>query len=728
LKSEKLKSGTSKSGTGTSPEICSRTARKADLPLPSVEAAVSLFDEGCTIPFVARYRKDMTGALSDEDLRRLWGCLEDVRALEERRAAIRSALEKSGKLTDTLREKLQGLETRQQLEDFYEPFKERRRTKATVARERGLEGLARLIRDPGERRPAAVLASSFLNPGKGVASVEDALSGAVDIIVDEISVDPEVRGVIRERRSRGQVAVKVARGKKEEAEKSVYRDLLDLRAPVTSIKPHRVLALNRAEREGFLSVSVEGDASWEERQISRRHLPGPGRPADQLMRQAITRALQDRVGPACENDVRRHLTELAQERAIETFRENLRQLLLAPPLKRKAILGVDPGFTSGCKCAAVDAHGNYLSSVTIFPQKSPQKARELLLEMVERHGLEVIAIGNGTASRETSRFVREALKSLGGKKAVSQVIVSEAGASVYSASALAAREHPDLDVTVRGALSIARRVQDPLAELVKIDPWHLGVGQYQHDVDERKLRKALDGVVEQAVNQVGVDLNRASVSLLERVSGISPRQARAIVERREKMGPFKNRAELLKVQGIGKKVYQQAAGFLRIPESTEPLDRTAVHPESYKIARKIAKSLKRSIEELLGETELLSGLDPARFAGGIQGVETVADILRELAQPGRDPRGEARSFEYTEGVEQISELKPGMVLTGTVTNLTDFGAFVDLGVHRDGLLHISRLGRRVDHPAEVVRLGQQVRVRVESVDLERERIALALEG
>ncbi len=718
-----------KTETPTSPKICASTARRANLPPRSVEAAIALLDEGCTIPFVARYRKDVTGGLSDEDLRRLGGCLEEVRALEERRATIRSAMEKAGKLTEDLEKTLEKIETRQELEDFYEPFKERRRTKAAIAKERGLEGLARRIKDPGERSPVEILAASYVDPEKGVHSTEEALAGAVDILVEEISVDPEVRRTIRERRQRGLITAKAARGKKEDAEKSVYRELVGFRAPVTKMKAHRVLAINRGEREGLLSVSIEGDAEWEERQIARRYLPRPGRPADGLLGEAIARALQDRVGPACENDVRRELTEKAEERAIETFRENLRQLLLAPPLKRKVILGVDPGYSSGCKCAAVDAHGNYVASATIHPHTTgiPRKALEEFHSLLERQGVEVVAIGNGTASRETSRFVKEALKALPSKRPVSQSIVSEAGASIYSASPLAAKEHPDLDVTIRGALSIARRVQDPLAELVKIDPWHLGVGQYQHDVEERKLRKALDGVVEQAVNEVGVDLNRASVPLLERISGISPRQARSIVERRETCGPFQGRSDLLKVSGIGAKVFEQAAGFLRVPESKEPLDRSAVHPESYDLARRIAESLGRSIEELQGEKALLSGLDPARFAQGIQGVETVADILRELAQPGRDPRGEARSFAYTEGVEKFTDLKPGMLLTGTVTNLTDFGAFVDLGVHRDGLIHISRFGRRVEHPSDAVRLGQQVRVRVESVDLERERIGLVLE-
>ncbi len=706
-----------------------RTARLLNLPLRSVEAAAALFEEGCTIPFIARYRKDATGGLSDEDLRRLEEGLEEARAVEERREAILSALEKSGKLTDALRAELARIDTRRELEDLYQPFKEKRRTRASQARERGLEPLAERLLDSAESRPPAVLAAPYVDPEKGVPTVEEALRGAVDIIVDRIGTDPEARRRIRESRAAGFLAVQAARGKKEEAEKSVYRELLGLRTRVGSIKPHRVLAANRGETEGLLSVSVEGDGPREEREVLRRYLPRPGRPAGSLVAEAVAAALKDRLGPAAERDVRRSLSEAAEARAIETFRENLRQLLLAPPLSRRAILGMDPGFAHGVKCAVVDARGAYISSVTLYPhppQSRVREAAEAVVRLIEAQEVDVVAIGNGTGSRETGRFVREALKSV--KRPVAQVIVSEAGASIYSASRVAAEEHPDLDVTIRGALSIARRVQDPLAELVKIDPWSLGVGQYQHDVDEGQLRKALDGVVERAVNEVGVDLNRASVSLLARVSGIGPRTARAIFERREKSGPFRSRADLLRVPGIGEKVYQQAAGFLRVPESPEPLDRTAVHPESYGLARRIAEALGRPIEGLPGEAAALRALDPARFAGGIFGVETVSDIIEELAQPGRDPRGEPPSFEYTEGVEAIADLKPGMVLTGTVTNLADFGAFVDLGVHRDGLLHVSRLGRRVDHPSEVLRLGQAVRVRVESVDLERERISLALEG
>jgi uncharacterized protein len=712
-----------------SPEIAARAARLANLPLRSVEAAVALIDDGCTIPFIARYRKDATGGLGDGDLRRLEERIEEARAFVERRASIRAILEKAGKLTPDLDARLAAAATRQELEDLYEPFKERRRTKASAALERGLGPLADRLADPGERGRPEDLAAPFVSAEKGVGSVEEALAGAADIIVDRIATDPEVRKLVRESRAGGTLVVRASRGKSEEAARSVYRELVGLRASVRSLRPHRVLAVNRGEREGPLSVSVEGDREREERGILRKFLPRPGRPADACIREAAARALDDRVGPAGENDVRRTLTEDAEARSIDTFRENLRQLLLSPPLKRTVILGVDPGFSHGLKCAAIDACGAFLAATTIHPNRGhPEGAAREVRALVEKLRADLVAIGNGTGSREAARFVRDALRDLPGGRRVQQAIVSEAGASIYSASEEAAEEHPDLDVEARGALSIARRVQDPLAELVKIDPWHLGVGQYQHDLDEGKLRKALDGVVEAAVNEVGVDLNRASPALLRRVSGIGPRIARAIVERRKTAGPFRSRADLREVAGIGAKAFEQAAGFLRVPESSEPLDRTAVHPESYGVARRIAAAAGRSVEEIAGHPEVLQTVDPARFAEGPAGVEAVRDILRELAQPGRDPRGEAASMEYTEGVESIEALRPGMTVSGTVTNLADFGAFVDIGVHRDGLIHVSRLGRRVGHPSEVLRLGQRVRAKVEAVDLDRQRISLSLEA
>lgn len=699
---------------------------RLSLPRASLLPALRLLDEGCTVPFIARYRKDQTRGLDDEQLRSLVDEREQAEALESRRDAIAASMSELGFMTEERSRALAALTSKRELEDFYRPFKPTRTTKAAKAEAAGLGPLADAIRDPEERRPDSVLARGFVDAARGVADPGAALSGAREILIEGFARDPGLRAELRRRRERGRLVVKAARGKKEEAAAGNYRDLVGLDTPLQRLRGHRVMAVNRGESEGLLSVRILGRDPKEAEALARRFTPRRARP---ILLEAFEKSLKDRVGPAVERELRQELTEEAHSGAIATFRENLRQRLMEPPLGRKVILGVDPGFRSGCKCAVVDGHGVYRGSVTIFPnppKARPEKARADLLALVDAHGVEVVAIGNGTASRETARFVRAALKSCqeDSGRAVQQCVVSEAGASVYSASAVARAEHPDLDVTVRGCLSIARRVQDPLAELVKIEPRSLGLGQYQHDLDEGRLSRALDGVVEQAVNQVGVDLNRASAPLLQRVSGLNAKTAAAIVAARGS-GPFPGRSALMKVKGIGARTYQQAAGFLRIPDGAEPLDRTAIHPDHYPVARAIAARLGKPIAELAGAPEL-AGLDAESFVSGEVGAATVADILEELARPGRDPRGEAAGLEYSEGVERFEDLTIGMSLTGNVTNLTDFGAFVDLGVGRDGLIHVSRFGRRVGHPSEAVRLGERVKVVVEGVDAERRRISLAL--
>jgi protein Tex len=714
----------------SSSAVISRTlSKKLGLEERSVKSALALIDEGCTIPFIARYRKDQTGGLSDEDLRGLDEALTEVRALEDRRDTIRKSLEKQGFLTDELSRKLKSITSKQGLEDFYLPYKPSRHTKADKARKKGLEGLAKALLATKSQGHPRELAKAYISAAKEVATVDEALEGALDILVDQLANRADIRAHVREKRSRGFLTIKAARGKKDDAANSVYRDLVGLHVRVSSLKGHRVLAIDRGERENLLSVKVEGEQKWEIQDITRFWLPHNFRPPQAtyaILQKAVEQALADRIGPACEKDVRKELSEAAQTAALETFRVNLRALLRSPPLKRRTVLGIDPGFRSGCKIALIDERGKYLASATIYPTTGKaQGAEKTVRGLLEKYPITVVAIGNGTASRETGRFVRDLLKNFQpkDKRGISQIIVSEAGASVYSASKLASEEHPELDVTIRGALSIARRVLDPLAELVKIDPKSLGVGQYQHDIDGKRLDSALGGIVEQVVNEVGVDLNRASVSLLSYVSGIGPKLAKTIVKQREKR-PFASRAELLKVAGLGKRTYQQAAGFLRVPESKETLDHTAVHPESYALARQIASTLKTTIGELAGNKTLLDAVQPEQFLEGSAGLQTILDILDELAQPGRDPRGEAQSFEYTDGIETVEDLSVGLKLKGTVTNVTDFGAFVDIGVHRDGLIHISKFGRRVQHPSDMVSVGELVDVVVESVDKERGRISL----
>lgn len=699
-----------------------RVAEALRLDAKRVFAALQLLEGGATIPFVARYRKDHTGSLDEVALRHAASESERLRALDERRAQVLAALEERQILTPELRAAIEHASTRAVLDDLYAPYKTAKKTRASQAIERGLLPLAELLLDARERRNPHELAGPFVSAEKGVPTVQDALDGASDVIRERVATDAAARERVRETFwERGRLVVSAARGKKTEAEASKFRDLVGLEREARRLPGHRVLAVNRGEREGLLSVGVTGPAPELGRWLEARFGLGVPRPAVALLGAAIQSAYEERLAPSAEASVRGRITELAEDAAIDAFTRNLKSLLLAPPLKGRNVLGFDPGFANGCKLAAVDATGKLLGTVTIYPH--PPRTREAdaragLTKIVKDARVELVAVGNGTGARESVKFVRAVLG-----KSVEVAVVSEAGASVYSASDLAREELPGLDVTLRGAVSIARRVQDPLAELVKVEPRSLGVGQYQHDVDGKRLEEALDAVVEDAVAAVGVDVNTASPALLRRVPAVGPTLAKALVAERDANGPFVTREDLRRVRGLGPKTFEQAVGFLRV-RGKEPLDATAVHPESYELARRIVREL--GVDLAKPDAAKLD-VDPARFAGEAAGPETVRDILAELARPGRDPRGEAKSFEYQEGVEKPEDLKVGMLLPGTVTNVTDFGAFVDIGVHRDGLVHVSQLAdHRVAHPSDVVAVGDQVRVRVVEIDLERGRISLSL--
>jgi uncharacterized protein len=726
----------------TTKDQAERIAEVLTLDAKRVFSALELFDGGASVPFVARYRKDRTGSLDEVALRKIANEASRLRALDARREAITSALEERGVLDETLRRELESATSLATLEDLYAPWKQARKTRGAAALERGLGPLAEKLLDARERGVPLELAAAFVSPEKGVASPDAALEGALDVIRDRVATDPLARARVRELFwEKGRLSVSAARGKLEQVLASKFRDLVSTAATRAEKMPrpaldrearrlpaHRILAVNRGEREGLLSVSVKGSDEEALRWLSGRYATRPDRPAGRAVALAVESAYHDRLAQAASNHVRARLSELAEDAALETFERNLRAILLAPPVPGQVVLGFDPGFANGCKLAVVDATGKVLGATTIFPHTGKEKenqARATLTALVGKHGVTLVAIGNGTGARESAKFVRAVL----GKK-LEVAIVAETGASVYSASDLAREELPDLDVTLRGAVSIARRVQDPLAELVKVEPKSLGVGQYQHDVDEKRLEQVLDGVVEDAVSAVGCDANTASAALLRRVAGIGPGLAAEIVSDRNARGPFSSRADLRRVKGLGPRTFEQAAGFLRVT-GPEPLDRTAVHPESYDLALRIARELELDLRAegfARGAlAEKLAGVDPERFVSPLAGVETVRDILSELARPGRDPRGTARSFEYAEGIEKIEDLRVGMKLPGTVTNVTDFGAFVDLGVHRDGLVHVSQLAdHRVGHPSDVVAPGDQVEVRVLEVDLERGRISLSM--
>ena len=698
-----------------------------------VENVVRLIDEGNTIPFIARYRKELHGAMDDTALRTLADRLQYLRNLDKRREEVKSAIEGQGKLTEELSAAIDAAATLAEVEDLYRPYKQKRRTRATVAREKGLEPLAELLFAQAADGPAPEeAAGAFIDPEKGVETAEDALQGASDIIAERISDDADIRKRLRELVWKKGSLVSAAAAK--EPEDTVYRLYYAFRSPLNRVQGHQVLAINRGEREGVLKVSVEMEREAALIPV-RRAVLNPGAPAMAFVRAAAEDAYDRLIFPSVEREMRSLLTEQADEGAIKMFGLNLKPLLMQPPVKGFVTMGLDPGYRNGCKVAVVDATGKVLDTAVVYPtfsQRKKEEAIDTLAKLIRRHGVAHIAIGNGTASRETEQMTVELIKQLGG--GVSYMIVNEAGASVYSASKLAAEEFPDYDVNLRSAVSIARRLQDPLAELVKIDPKAIGVGQYQHDMPQARLGEALDGVVEDCVNAVGVDANTASPSLLQRVSGLTAATARNLVRYREEHGAFTTRKQLLKVPKLGPKAYEQCAGFLRVPESPSILDHTGVHPESYGAAEKLLAACgytQTDVEtgglEELKERVAAYGEEKAAEVCGV-GVPTLRDIVGELVKPGRDPRDELPRPILRTDVLEMKDLKPGMELTGTVRNVIDFGVFVDIGVHQDGLVHISQLreGRRVQHPSEVCAVGDIVTVWVLEVDEKKKRISLTM--
>ncbi len=715
----------------TAETIARRIAEEIGARPAQVAAAVDLIDGGATVPFIARYRKEATGGLDDTQLRDLHERLSYLRELEARRAAIREAIREQGKLTGDLESAIAGADTKARLEDLYLPFKPKRRTKAMIARENGLEPLLRAIEADRAAKPET-LAEAFLSDK--VASVKAALEGARDIKCEALTEDADLLGRLRAFMHREAIlSARVVPGKEEAGAK--FSDYFDHREKWAEIPAHRALAIMRAANEEIVTIDIApdpetGTARAEAIVASAIGVEGQA-PGDVWLRQAAGWAWRVKLKLSMYLDLFGDLRRRAHEEAITVFARNMKDLLYASPAGQRPTLGLDPGIRTGVKAAVVDATGKLVDTATVYPfqpRNDVAGAQAKIAELVKRHKVELIAIGNGTASRETERLVEETIRLMpeGGPRPT-KVVVSEAGASVYSASELAAREFPGLDVSLRGAVSIARRLQDPLAELVKIEPKSIGVGQYQHDVDQGRLAKSLDAVVEDAVNAVGVDLNTASAPLLRQMAGLGPSLADAIVAHRDANGAFVTRKALMKVSGLGPKAFEQCAGFLRIRGGTEPLDGSAVHPEAYGLARRIVKACGRDIRDIMGNAAVLNGLNPQDFVDDTFGLPTVRDILSELEKPGRDPRPDFRTATFAEGVDAISDLKPGMMLEGAVTNVAAFGAFVDVGVHQDGLVHISQLADRfVKHPHEVVKVGDVVRVRVVEVDIARKRIGLSM--
>lgn len=693
------------------------------------ENTVRLLDEGNTVPFIARYRKEMTGSLDDQIIRQLSERLTALRNLEDRRTQVRTAIAEQGRLTDALAAKLDAAQTQTEIEDIYRPFRPKRRTRASIAKEKGLQPLADIIWGQKLIGTPEEAAKAFVDSGQGVDTVLDAINGAMDILAEQISDDADLRKLLREETIKCGAIV----SKKTKDEPSVYEMYYDYREPLKKAAGHRVLAMNRGEKEGFLSVKIEGEEEKLLQRMERRLIRRSSDTAD-ILRGVIADSYKRLIAPSLEREIRNDLTEKAEEAAIGVFRENLRQLLLQPPISGKVVLALDPAYRTGCKIAVIDATGKPLETTVVYPtppQNKTAEAEKKLLALVEKYGVDLISIGNGTASRESELFVAEMLKKT--KRRVQYIIANEAGASVYSASKLGAEEFPDYDVSLRSAVSIGRRIQDPLAELVKIDPKSIGVGQYQHDMNQKRLSEALSGVVEDCVNSVGVDLNTASPALLSYVAGIHATVAKNILKYREEHGKFTARRELLKVAKLGPKAYEQCAGFLRLPESEMPLDRTGVHPESYAAAEGLLALCGYGLADVAAKR--VSGLakkikSPEKTAAELGiGVPTLEDIMRELEKPGRDPREDAPAPVLRSDVLSMEDLQEGMVLTGTVRNVIDFGVFVDIGVHQDGLVHISQIcDRFIKHPLEAVRLGDVVRVKVLSVDLQKKRIALTMKG
>ncbi|MFC3284827.1 Tex family protein [Litchfieldella rifensis] len=720
-------------------KITARLAEELAVRPQQVAATVELLDGGATVPFISRYRKEVTGGLDDTQLRQLDERLRYLRELEERREAVLTAIDEQGKLSDELAGLIRAADTKQRLEDLYLPYKKKRRTKAQIAREAGLEPLAdALLADPNLDPEAT--AQGYLHPAEGdIPAIEDAkaaLDGAKQILMERFAEDAELVGRLRERLwNEGQLSARVIDGRQGEGAK--FSDYFEHDERLARAPSHRALAMFRGRNEGVLSLAIklsgEDEAPRHPGEVAiAQHfdIRDEGRAADRWLTEVVRWTWRVKLYTHLETELMGRLRERAEQEAIGVFAANLKDLLLAAPAGPKATLAIDPGLRTGCKVAVVDATGQFLEHATIYPHAPQNRWDESLAvlgKLVERHGVELIAVGNGTASRETDKLAGELVKAMAGKQRLAKVMVSEAGASVYSASEYAAREFPDLDVTIRGAVSIARRLQDPLAELVKIEPKSIGVGQYQHDVSQLQLSKSLEAVIEDCVNAVGVDLNMASSALLSRVSGLNPGLADNIVARRNAQGAFKSRKELLDVGRLGPKTFEQCAGFLRIMNGDNPLDGSAVHPEAYSLVERIARQRQRDVASLIGDSATLKAIRPADFVDDHFGVPTISDILAELDKPGRDPRPEFRAAEFREGVETLKDLEPGMVLEGTVTNVTHFGAFVDIGVHQDGLVHISALSDKfVEDPRSVVKAGDIVKVKVMSVDLQRARIGLSM--
>ncbi len=710
--------------------IVQMLARELDQSAQHVQNVVDLLDEGNTIPFIARYRKELHGSMDDTVLRTLEERLQYLRSLEKRREEVRSAIEAQGKLTEALSAAIASAVTLAEVEDLYRPYKPKRRTRATVARERGLEPLAELLFAQGPDCPAPLAAAAaYVDPEKGVETLADALQGASDIIAETISDDAAIRKSLRELvLKRGRLVSKAAT-----EEDTVYRLYYDFAQSIPRLQGHQILAINRGEREGLLKAVVVTDRD-QALPLLRRAVVRPGTRAMAFMKAVAEDAYDRLLYPSLEREVRNTLTDQASEGAIHNFALNLRPLLMQPPVKGRVTMGLDPGYRMGCKVAVVDATGKVLDTTVVYPTHGERKKAEciaVLADLIRRHGVACIAIGNGTASRETEQMTVELLRQVGG--GVSYMIVSEAGASVYSASPLAAEEFPEYDVNLRSAVSIARRLQDPLAELVKIDPKAIGVGQYQHDMPGKRLDEALGNVVEDCVNSVGVDVNTASPSLLQRVAGLTAATAKNLVKYREENGPFTARKQILKVPKLGPKAFEQCAGFLRVPESGAVLDNTAVHPESYQAAGKLLERTGHTMEDVAGrrlgdlEAQIRAlGAEELAAACGV-GVPTLLDVARELQKPGRDPRDELPPPILRTDVLEIKDLQPGMVLTGTVRNVIDFGVFVDIGVHQDGLVHISQISEKfLKHPSEALAVGDVVKVKVLEVDEKKKRISLSI--
>ncbi|WP_283149794.1 Tex family protein [Silvimonas soli] len=721
------------------PSIHSRLATELVCREAQVASAVQLLDEGATVPFIARYRKEVTGGLDDTQLRNLEVRLRYLRELEERRGAVIASVDEQGKLTPELKLQLLDADNKQRLEDLYLPFKPKRRTRAQIAKEAGLDPLAQgLLTDPTQN-PEAV-AAAYVDAEKGVADVKAALDGARAILMEQFAEDAQLVGDLREHAaSKAHVKTRLVEGKAEEGAK--FSDYFEYDEPWRDVPSHRALAVLRARNEGILTLALPLPEELDETakpvgpgvcelKIARRNgIENLGRPADKWLLDTVRLTWRAKIALSLESELINQMRERAEGAAIQVFATNMKDLLLAAPAGPRATMGLDPGLRTGCKVAVVDATGKLLDTATIYPHEPRKQWNEslaVLAALASKHKVDLIAIGNGTASRETDKLAMDLIK-LHPEHKMTKLVVSEAGASVYSASELAAKEFPELDVSLRGAVSIARRLQDPLAELVKIDPKSIGVGQYQHDVNQLDLARSLDAVVEDCVNAVGVDVNMASVALLTRISGLNATLASQIVAYRDANGAFKNRRQLLKVPRLGEKTFEQAAGFLRVMDGDNPLDRSAVHPEAYPVVEKIVAKVQKAVKSLIGDGTFLKQLNAAEFTDERFGLPTVKDILAELEKPGRDPRPEFKTASFADGVEQISDLQVDMVLEGVVTNVTNFGAFVDIGVHQDGLVHISAMSTKfIKDPREVVKAGDVVKVKVQEVDAKRKRIALTM--